>query len=103
MFQSHRTPRTSRKHHRPGSDSHVAAFAMLAYTVETGFFKSDVSMTETEPSDYGSPAANLQGRRRGLLAHRIISTRSNSDGSSPLITIQVISPAGIEVPEFETG
>jgi hypothetical protein len=59
--------------------------------------KSDVSMVETDPSTYGSPAANLLGERRGLIAFKIISARPHPDGGSylPLITIEIIDPDSI--------
>ena len=62
-------------------------------------FKSDASMAETDPSKYGSPAANLQGERRGLMAWRVLSSRPNPAGGSylPLITILVIDPATIDL------
>ena len=55
-------------------------------------------MVTTDPSVYGSPAANLQGVRRGLLAYRIVSARSNPAGGSylPLITIKVIDPKKVD-------
>jgi hypothetical protein len=65
-------------------------------------FKSDVSMAETDPSKYGSPASNLQGERRGLLAFKIVSARSNPKGGSylPLITIEVVDPASVNLYEL---
>jgi Flp pilus assembly protein TadG len=64
-------------------------------------FKSDVSMAETDPSKYGSPAANLQGERRGLVAYRIIDATANSNGGSylPDLTIEVLSPVDITTME----
>lgn len=64
-------------------------------------FKSDVSMQETDVSVYGSPAANLQGERRGLLAYKIESARAHPDGGSylPLITILVVDPETLELSE----
>ena len=82
-------------------DSHadIAALADSETTHVSPVFKSDVSMAETDPSKYGSPAANLQGERRGLLAFKIVSSRSNPAGGSylPLLTIEVIDPAYIDI------
>ena len=68
-------------------------------------FKSDVSMAETDPSKYGSPAANLQGERRGLVAYKIISARPNPDGGSylPLVTIEIVDPSTIDIENLDPG
>lgn len=75
-------------------------------------FKSDVSMVSRSTSPYGAPAANLQGERRGLLAWRMLSARSDPRGGSylPLVTIQVLEgttlavqvAAGVAAPEEDT-
>ena len=64
-------------------------------------FKSDASMAETDPSKYGSPAANLQGERRGLVAFKILSARYNPAGGSylPLLTVEIIDPSTIDLSE----
>jgi Flp pilus assembly protein TadG len=67
--------------------------------------KSDVAMAETNPSKYGSPAANLQGERRGLLAFKITSARPNPIGGSylPLITIEVVDPSTIDLTQLTSS
>ena len=79
------------------SHSDVAALADGSTTHVSPVFESDVSMAETDPSKYGSPAANLQGARRGLLAFKIMSSRPNPAGGSylPLLTIRVENPVDI--------
>ncbi len=55
-------------------------------------FKSDVGMQETDPSKYGSPTANLQGERRGLMAYKIHAAWLNPSGGSylPMLTIEIV-------------
>lgn len=62
-------------------------------------FKSDVSLQEDDPSKYGSPAANLQGESRGLMAFRIINSSPNPDGGSylPYLKIEIVDPSGIDI------
>jgi len=64
-------------------------------------YKSDVSMAETDTSKYGSPAANLQGERRGLVAYKIISSRNNPAGGSylPMLTVEIVDPNDIDFGE----
>jgi len=64
-------------------------------------FKGDASMAETNRSKYGSPAANLQGERRGLVAFKIVSARYNPSGGSylPLVTIEVLDPSTFRLDE----
>ena len=68
-------------------------------------FKSDVSMAETDPSKYGSPAANLQGERRGLVAFKITGSRSNPNGGSylPLLTIEIVEHNSIDIENLGAG
>jgi hypothetical protein len=67
--------------------------------------KSDVGMQERDPSKYGSPTANLQGERRGLVAFRILSARPNPAGGSylPLLTIEIVDPSEIVFDEIRRG
>jgi Flp pilus assembly protein TadG len=75
-------------------------------------FAGDIVMAERDPSRFGSPIANLQGKRRGLLAYRVLGARPNPAGrySLPLLTIQVVDPASIDIgnvaianPDYETA
>lgn len=71
----------------------------------TPVFKSDVAMQERDPSKYGSPTANLQGERRGLVAFRIMSARNNPKGGSylPLLTIKIVDPEEIDLENLQLG
>ncbi len=66
-------------------------------------FKSDTNMTETDLSKYGSPTANVQGERRGLIAFKILSARANPAGGSylPLVTIEVIDHSTIDLDQLQ--
>lgn len=88
----------------PGADpmakhSQILALPNPDVTHVSPVFKSDVAMQERDPSKYGSPTANLQGERRGLVAFQIISARPNPKGESylPLLTIRIVDPATIDV------
>jgi hypothetical protein len=74
-------------------------------TLVSPVFKSDVSMVERTASKYGSPAANVQGERRGLLAFKILSARDNPKGGSylPLLTIEIVDPKSIDLHNLGSG
>lgn len=62
-------------------------------------YKSDVSMQEKDPKKYGSPTANLQGERRGLVSFLVLSARPHPAGGSylPLLTIRIKNPDEIDL------
>ena len=88
-------------------DSHavISGLPDPSITYLSPVFKSDVSMAETDPAVYGSPAANLQGERRGLLAYRILSSANNPAGGSylPLLTIEIVDPSTVDLDSVAPG
>ena len=76
-------------------DSHADILSLpnLDSVYVSPLYKSDISglegikMIETDPTVYGSPAANLQGEKRGLVAFKIISSRNNPDGGKEILWV----------------
>jgi Flp pilus assembly protein TadG len=68
-------------------------------------FKSDISTAEKDPGKYGAVASNLQGERRGLVAFKIISAKSNPAGGKylPLLTIEIVAPSSINWNQITLG